>query len=316
MSAVTDPPTIVLDELTQRFDDVTALDGVDGVVPGGRILGLVGRNGSGKTTLLSIIAALRRPTSGEVRIDGRPVWENAALVRDIHLVRGNGDAPESDWPDDRVEDVLGLVATLRPAFDAAYARRLLDALEVPLRSRLPKLSTGKRSAVGIAIGLATRAPVTMFDESTVGLDAPSRYAFYEAVLAEQVARPRTLLLSTHLIEEVERLFESVLLLDRGRILAHDEADALRARGAQLVGPVDVVEDLVAGVEVLDRRRLGPTLACSVYGLLDDALRSRALAAGVEVHGISLQDLVVHLTGAGTVERLRTGSDERSEEVAR
>jgi ABC-2 type transport system ATP-binding protein len=307
-----EPPTIVVDEVTQRFDDVLALDHVDAVLPGGRTIGVLGRNGSGKSTLLGIVAALRRPTSGEVRFDGRPVWEDAALVRATHLVRGNGDLVDSDWPDDRVEDALAFVAAVRRGFDRAYAGRLLEALEVPIRTRLPKLSTGKRSAVGIAIGLASRAPVTIFDESTLGLDAPSRVAFYEALLAEQLERPRTLIVSTHLIEEVERLLQHVLVLDRGRVVASDDAEELRGRGLQLIGPEAAVEDLVAGYDVLDRRRLGGTLAASVHGVLDPTLRERAEHAGVEVHGLSLQDLVVHLTGAGTVEALRASADEPTE----
>ena len=88
----------------------------------------------------------------------------------------------------------------------------------------------------MVVGLAARAPLTIFDESHLGLDAPSRYAFYDELLADYAERPRTVILSTHLIEEVSRLFEEVVIIDRGRLVLHEETDAVRARGVAVTGP--------------------------------------------------------------------------------
>ncbi len=128
-------------------------------------------------------------------------------------------------------------------WDVAYADLLLDLFQLSPRSRVTQLSTGMRSALGIVVGLATRAPLTIFDESYLGLDAPSRYAFYDELLTDYAEHPRTLIISTHLIEEVASLFEEVVIIDRGRLVLHQEADAVRDRGVAVTGPFSTVGDI-------------------------------------------------------------------------
>jgi ABC-2 type transport system ATP-binding protein len=169
------------------------------------------------------------------------------------------------------------------------------------RQKVSGLSRGGRSALGITLGLATRAPLTIFDESYLGLDAPSRYSFYDELLADYLANPRTFIISSHLIEEVGSLFEEVVIIDGGRLVVHDQADALRARGVALTGPAAVVDELLdqvradATLTVLGEQRLGGTKSAMVYGELDEPTRARARAAGLELGPIALQDLFVHLT---------------------
>jgi ABC-2 type transport system ATP-binding protein len=287
------PPGIEIDDLTVRNDRTTALDGLSLRLDGGRIYGLIGRNGSGKTTLLSVLAAFRRPTSGTVRVAGADPFENERLTADICLVREGGDVvPE------RVDRVLALARDLRPRWDDGYARRLLDRFGVPLHRPLPQLSRGQRAAVACVLGLASRAPLTMFDESYLGMDAPARYAFYEELLDDYTAHPRTVIVSTHLVEEFGGLFEEVVMIHRGRLMVHDEADALRARGATLTGPVEEVRRAAAGLTTLRERHLGGIGEVTVYGPLDEERRRAAEAAGVHVEPVPLQDLFVHLTAGG------------------
>lgn len=288
---------IELRDVTQRFGEVTALDGLSVTLDGGRIHGLLGRNGSGKTTLLSIAAAMRRPTSGEALVGGQPVFENPLAASQVCLIRGAGDTVDGDWPDDRVEHALRFAAAMWPRWDDDHAGALLDRFEVPIRSRLGELSRGKRSAVGVVLGLASRAPVTMLDESYLGMDAPSRYVFYDELLEDVLRHPRTIVLSTHLISEVSALFDRVTIIDRGRLLVHDDAEALRGRGVEVTGPADAVDRFVAGDRVLSRRQLGPTAAATIYGEVDDDRRAAASQAGLQLGPIALQDLFVHLTAA-------------------
>ena len=286
---------IAVDGLTLRYDDVTALDELTFSLEGGKIYGLLGRNGSGKTSLLSVLAAFRRATAGHVRIAGQPVFENPEITRQICLIREGGDMVEQDWPDNRIKDMLAFAAYLRPNWDAAYADALLERFGLEPDTRIPALSRGKRAALAVLLGLATRAPVTMFDESHLGMDAPSRYAFYDELLTDFMDHPRTVILSTHLIEEVSSLFEQVVIIDHGRLVLHEEADRLRARGAAVTGPADVVDRFADGLTVLGKKTLGPTKSVMVYGPLDDAYRERARSAGLDIGPIALQDLFVHLT---------------------
>lgn len=289
---------IEVEDLVLRYGDVTALDGVTVTLEEGKIYGLLGRNGSGKTSLLSVLAAFRRQTSGRVRVDGRPVFENWAVTSRISLIRDTGEAVDIGTG----QDVLSFAEGLRPTWDADYARALMDMFKIDPKVSVKNMSKGRRSAMGIIVGLASRAPLTMFDESYLGLDAPSRRLFYDQLLADYLAHPRTIIMSTHLIEEVSALFEEVVIIHRGRVIAHEERDALLSKGVSVTGPAAQVDAFTAGLRVLGSRSLGPTKSAMVYGELDDARRRKAADAGLELGPIEMQDLFIHLTaedGAAT-----------------
>lgn len=285
---------VEVSDLRLRFGNTKALDGLSFRLDGGKIYGLLGRNGSGKTSLLSVLAAFRRATSGQILVGGAEPFENAAVVAQMCLIRESGDVYESE----RISHVLRVARDLRPSFDSDYAGRLIERFNLPMRKRVQALSRGQKSALGCVLGLASRAPLTMFDESYLGLDAPSRYAFYDELLADYSAHPRTIIISTHLIEEVSSLFEEVVLIDRGRLLAHEEAEAMRSRGAAVTGAAEVVDTFVAGLTVLSEQRLGSTKSATVYGALTPEQVRAAKLAGLELGPVSLQDLFVHLTTAG------------------
>ncbi|MBO3094692.1 ABC transporter ATP-binding protein [Cellulomonas dongxiuzhuiae] len=284
--------------VTQRYDDVVALDDVTLTVRPGTITGLLGRNGSGKSTLGSLLAAFRRPTAGCVLVDGEDPWENERVVPGICFVRESGDVLE-DYP---LKDNLAYVSGARPTFSHELAGELMDLFELDPRRKPSKLSRGKKSAFGIVLGLAARAPLTILDEVHLGLDAPSRYAFYETLLADYAEHPRTLILSSHLIGEIEQLLEDVVVLDRGRVLVAQDAETLRAEGLAVTGPAPAVEQFVAGRDVLATQRLGGTVRTTVRGALVEGDERRARDAGLDLGPVPLQDLFVHLT-----DPQRTGS---------
>lgn len=288
-------PGIDVRDLTVRYGDTVAVDGLDLHLAGGRIHGLLGRNGSGKTSLLSVIAAFRRATSGQVSVGGRSVFENPDVVADVCLIRGAGDTVVNDWPDDKVKHALAFAATVRPHWDEALADVLVERFQLSPAARIAELSRGQRSALGITLGLASRAPVTIFDESYLGMDAPSRYAFYDVLLADVAEHPRTVVISTHHIEEVARVFEQVVIIDHGRLVLQGDADDLRGEGATITGAAAAVADFTAGREVLATRHLGPTRSSTVFGALTADERRHATQMGLEVGPVPLQDLFVHLT---------------------
>ncbi|OLT48619.1 ATP-binding cassette domain-containing protein [Cellulosimicrobium sp. CUA-896] len=279
----------------RRRDEAPALGGASLTVRPGTITGLLGRNGAGKTTALALLAGFRRASAGQVLVGPAGAmedpFENPWAVMHTQLVREGGDV----WGDDRAKDTLAHYADARPLWDGDLAAGLLDELEVDLRKKPDEMSRGKRSALGAVIGLASRAPLTIFDEVYLGMDAPSRYAFYDALVADYAEHPRTIVLSSHLIDEVERLFEDVVVVDRGRVLLAEPVEDVRARGVSLVGPADVVEQFVDGRRVLSRQRLGGTAQVTLFGAFDAAQRRRATDAGLELGAVAVQDLFVHLT---------------------
>ena len=291
--------TVRTENLSVRFAGVPALDRLDLRLAPGKIHGLLGRNGSGKSTLAAVLAGFSRPDEGRVLIEGGDLgtpqepYENAVVTSRVCLIRESGDRPEAV----SVKQAIALAAALRPYWDADLAGDLLDRFEVPLNKKIQKLSRGKKSALGVVLGLASRAPLTIFDESYLGMDVPSRNLFYDALLADYTEVPRTVVLSTHLVSEVSAMLEEVVILDNGRLVTQSPVDALRGRGASIVGPAAAVDKFAAGFTVLAEERLGGTKSTTVLGDLDPALLAQATAAGLEIGPVGLQDLFVHLTGA-------------------
>ena len=284
---------VEVQHVTQRFGAVTALDDVSFRLAPEAIYGLIGRNGSGKSTLLSILAAFRKSSAGEVLFNGEPFFECAHLTRQVALIRESVDTVESS---ERVTSALDLARDLRPNWDDAYANDLIDRFQIDRKKKIQHLSRGQRSALGITLGLAARAPLTMFDESHLGLDAPSRLLFYDEVLAEFIRHPRTFILSSHLIEEVAPLFQEVLILHRGKLLLQEETATLVERGITITGRADQVDLFTSGKRVLSSRQLGPTKSATLFEQFNQEDQSRARELGLELGSIGLQDLFVHLTG--------------------
>lgn len=278
--------------LSKAYGGVHALDDVSFSVEEGVICGLLGRNGAGKTTALQVITGHALPTSGSVEVFGRRPFEDRAAMASMCFVKEGQRYPE----DFTVGHVLASGADLLPGWDADFADRLLDRFELPPRRRVKKLSRGMTSALGIVLGLASRAPLTVFDEPYLGLDAAARQIFYDELLADYAERPRTVLLSTHLIDEVADLLERVVVIDRGRVLMDDSVENLRQGAVVATGPSHAVERLMADATVLSRDELGEQARIAGTGRWTADELSGARAAGISVEPASLQQLVVGATG--------------------
>ncbi|SDG76081.1 ATP-binding cassette domain-containing protein [Pelagibacterium luteolum] len=285
-------PTLSLDTVTHRYGDTLALDDVSLTLSNPGIHGLLGRNGSGKTTLMSLVAGLRKASRGAITLDGQPVYENFAATSQICIIRESGDTT-SEWTE-TINDGLTLARDMRPYWDDAYANRLLDRFQLSKKHKVNALSRGQRAKFACLLGLAARAPLTMFDESYLGMDAPTRYDFYDALLEDFMAHPRLILVSSHHIEEIAKLFEEVIIIEDGRVMLHESADALRGRGLTLTGPAAAVDAIAAGANVLSEKTLGSTKMVALYDVAPD-LEERARAAGLETALLPIQDIFVHLT---------------------
>lgn len=284
---------LTLEHVDVRYGDTHALNDVSLSLEANKIHGLIGRNGSGKSTLLACIAAFMKPGSGTVLMDDVALFEEPSLVETVALIREGGDTLDEDAT---IDAALRYAAWFRPHWDAGYADRLVDRFDIPRKTKLSRMSRGQRSSVGIVLGLASRAPLTMFDETYIGMDAPARYAFYDELLRDYVEHPRTIVISSHLVEEVSRLFETVVILHEGRVIAHDNLDVLLQQGASLTGPAETVRRLTSGLNVIGERALGHTLSHTIFGEIGADRLAEARSSRVQVDSVPLQDLFVHLTG--------------------
>jgi ABC-2 type transport system ATP-binding protein len=283
-------PIVRATGLTRRFGDVIAVDHVDFEIHRDRIYGLLGRNGAGKTTLMHLLTGQDFPSSGSLEVFGHAPAENAGVLQRLCFIKES-----QRYPDDfRVKHVLRSAPWFFEDWDEDFATRLIDDFELPLNRRVKKLSRGQLSAVGVIVGLASRAPLTFFDEPYLGLDAVARQTFYDRLLEDYAEHPRTVVLSSHLIDEVANLLEHVLVIDRGRMILDEGADELRESATTLVGPRARVDAFVGSREILHRDAIGGLSSVTVTGLRPDE-RTAAAAAGLELAPVSLQQLVVHLT---------------------
>ncbi|MCH5585243.1 ABC transporter ATP-binding protein [Shimazuella sp. AN120528] len=281
--------------LTKSYGDVTAVHDVSFSIEANKIYGLLGRNGAGKTTLMKIITAQIFATYGEVKVFGEVPYENSHALSQICFIKESQKYPENF----RIMDVLDVAASIFPNWDMEYAYTLIEDFELPLKRRMEKLSRGMLSSVGIIIGLASRAPLTIFDEPYLGLDAVARSLFYDRLIEDYGEHPRTIILSTHLIDEVSRFLEHVIVIDNGKILINEDNDVLRERAITVTGQTTKVESFTAGKDVIDRTPLGGFLSAHVMGELSTEDRKQSEELGLELTPVSLQQLIVHLTSAKT-----------------
>jgi ABC-2 type transport system ATP-binding protein len=282
--------------LSKHFGSVRAVDDVSFSLEHNQITGLLGRNGAGKSTLMNLLTGQEFATRGDIRVfDASPV-ENASVLRHLCFIKESQRYPEDFY----VKHVFTSAPWFFENWDADFAEQLIGEFRLPTDRRIKKLSRGQLSAVGIIVGLASRAPLTFFDEPYLGLDAVARQLFYDRLLEDFAEHPRTVVLSTHLIDEVSMLLEQVLVIDDGKIIINSDAESLRASAATVVGMRAAVDDFVAGREVLHRDGIGG-LASVTVGSLDAHERAAAVAAGLELSPVSLQQLIIKKTGTTTRE---------------
>ncbi|QDQ98662.1 ABC transporter ATP-binding protein [Tomitella fengzijianii] len=278
--------------LGKTYRDVTALDGVSFAIQENTICGVLGRNGAGKTTAMQIITGHAKPSSGSVDVFGRAPFEDRDAMSSMCFVKES-----QRYPDEfKVKHVLASAADLLPQWDQGFADDLLGKFDLPTGRRVKKLSRGMHSMLGIIIGLASRAPVTLFDEPYLGLDVVARQMFYDELLADYAAHPRTIVLSTHLVDEVANLLEHVVLIDGGRVLIDDCAENLRRRAVVATGGTAHIDDLAAGRTELRRETLGTQARVTLQGDFTDDDLARARERGVDIAPASLQQLMIGATG--------------------
>ncbi|GAA2026771.1 ABC transporter ATP-binding protein [Yaniella flava] len=277
--------------VTRRFKNTVALDNVTLNFEKDKIHGLLGRNGAGKTTLMSVMTAQDWPSEGEVRVFGQVPHENEQVLPDICFVR-----EDQRYPEDAL--AKHAFAAARSAFenwDETFAKQLIDDFHVPMKTPIKKMSRGQKSAVGVIIGLASRAPLTVFDEPYMGLDAVARQLFYDLLLQDYSENPRTIVVSSHLIDEIAYLLEHVVVIDQGDIMVDESAEDLADRAVTLVGHGDAVRQVIGNREVLNHEEMGRIVRTTVLGKLSAEERQLVNELDLDLIPVSLQQLIVHMT---------------------
>ncbi|WP_174806580.1 ABC transporter ATP-binding protein [Paenibacillus glycanilyticus] len=286
---------VEVSRLTKSYGNVTAVSEVSFKLEADKIYGLLGRNGAGKTTIMHMITAQLFATSGVLKVFGEEPYENSRVLSQICFIKESQKYPDNYT----VNDVLELSSSLFPNWDREFANDLVKDFQLPLKRKMKKLSRGMHSSVGIIVGLASRAPLTIFDEPYLGLDAVARALFYDRLIEDYSENPRTIVLSTHLIDEVSRLLEHIIVIDGGKVLINEDAEELRGSAYSVAGTATAVESFIAGKTVISREPFGVLLTAGITGRLSEQDRKKADALNLAISPISLQQLIVQLTGKKT-----------------
>lgn len=285
---------IELRNVSLHFGKSVALQDVSLQLEPDKVYGLLGRNGAGKTSMLSLLASFRRPTAGTVLVDGEDPFENDRLMSKIALIWNKKREDE----DEKVGGMLEFAAAYRPNWDDDYARHLTDRFNLPRDTPVKALSRGMLAAMDVVIGLASRTEITMMDEAYLGLDAAYRKIFFQELMEDYIHQPRTFILSTHYIGEVEHLLEDVIILHQGGLMMHSKTEDLLNCGVRVTGEAKKVEEFVAGKRVLSAQSLGNTRSVVLYETLSSEDRGIAAGKGLTLERPPLQDLFVYLTLKG------------------
>jgi ABC-2 type transport system ATP-binding protein len=278
-------------DLRKAFGTTIALDGINLRVEEGRILGLIGPNGAGKTTALNAILGLT-PYQGELRVLGRNPWtERDELMRDVSFIADVAVLPR--WI--RVSQLLDYVAGVHPRFDRAKAEGFLAKTTIKRTSKVRELSKGMVVQLHLALVMAIDATLLVLDEPTLGLDILFRKQFYDSLLNDYFDRRRTIVVTTHQVEEVQDVLTDIMFINNGRIVFECSMEAFESRYAEVT---------VRPEKIAAARELKPIQERQVFGrsmLLFQDVDRRQLATLGDVRTPSIADLFVAVIGNQSVE---------------
>ena len=272
--------------LRKVFGTTVALDGVDLRVDEGRILGLIGPNGAGKTTALNAILGLT-PYEGELRVLGRDPWnERDQLMRDVSFIADVAVLPR--WM--RVSQILDYVAGVHPRFQRAKAEAFLAKTTIQRRSKIRELSKGMVTQLHLALIMAIDAKLLVLDEPTLGLDILYRKQFYDSLLNDYYDRSRTIVVTTHQVDEIQDVLTDLMFIDRGRIVFHCSMEEFETRYLEATVNPENVAAARALKPIHERQALGRSIM-----IFDRADREQVRALG-EVRTPSIADLFIAVMG--------------------
>ena len=277
---------IVLNNITKHYGKICALDHVSLRFEENKIYGLLGRNGAGKSTLLNIIAGRIFPTNGEVTVDGETILDNDRVLRKLFLMN-----EQNYYPDKmKIKTVFQWTKEFYPSFDLDYAQSLAERFELNLSKTTTALSTGYSSIFKLIIALSVNTPYIFLDEPVLGLDANHRDLFYRTLLQKYSEKPCTIIISTHLIEEVSSVIDDIVILNKGKVIKNESCEELLSKGYMISGSAAAVDAYIADKTVLGIDTLGGLKTAYILGAMDNNL-----PINLELSKLDLQKLFIQLT---------------------
>lgn len=283
---------IQIKNITKKYKNVAALDTISFSFEFGKIYGFLGRNGAGKSTLINIIANRIFADEGEVLIDGLASKENMGIHDKIFCMS------ETDLYDEslKVKDHFKWISRFYRDFNVDKANRIASRFNLDTDKKFKALSKGYQSIFKLTVALSLNVPYIIFDEPVLGLDANHRELFYELMLEDYEESEKTIIIATHLIEEVANIIEEVVLIDQGKVLLQETVESLLNRGYTVSGLTEEVDNYCRDKNVIGYDELGPLKLAYILGERTEFPPN----SNLQIANMNLQKLFVKLTERGGV----------------
>jgi ABC-2 type transport system ATP-binding protein len=277
--------------LMKHYGKQTGLNQVTVNIAGEKIIGLIGRNGAGKTSFLRICAGLLRPNAGEIRVWGEQPFDNLRVLSRLIFI-----GEETHYGNQlKLKEVMNLGAIYFPNWDQAFADKVMKRFQLDPAARYKHLSLGTKTQFKVLMGLASRVPLVLFDEPTLGMDAAVRKEFYNILVSDYSERPRTIVISTHLPDEVENLVEEVLLLKDGKVVLQKSIEEMQQYAIRLHGKKDDIDLGIQGKPVLYRENFANNSSVVIQSKSDPKELDWLEALNLHIRKVTFQDLCIYLT---------------------
>lgn len=287
---------IQVKNLTKFYGKVCALDNVSTIFEKGKIYGLLGRNGAGKTTLLNLMTNRLFPTSGDITIDNEKVVENDNAIGKVFYMSEKNLYLNTM----SLKKIFKRTKELYVDFDMDYAILLCDKFGLNSNKKIKTLSTGYNTISKIIITLASNAEILMFDEPILGLDAFHRDLFYKELTTIYIEKQMTIILSTHIIEEISDLLERVIIIKDKRIVIDESVEELLKTVYSVSGSSENVEKYILGKNCINIDQMAAFKSATIIGNMTEEDLNLSAALNLEITKVELQKLFIYLTNVGGV----------------
>lgn len=294
--------SIQVNHLQKNYGKKQAIRNLDLKLHKDQIIGLIGANGSGKTTFFKMCVGLEGITAGEIRILGGDAWKDIAIRSEI--IYSMHDLPVMQT--ERLKNILRCYEIGYPHFDREFAMKMMDLFELPSRKTCKQLSQGMKSLFHFICAMAARCRVTLLDEPFIGIDIEKRKMAYEILLRDYMEYPRTFVISSHNLAELEGVLSEMVLIHQGELVFYQDMDAVREMLCHISGSAERIHSFaeeVSDEELVhqDSGELGDALV--IRGSVKCDMAQKAKQAGLEVAPVAPEDVCVYLTTSGKGKQL-------------
>lgn len=290
--------------LRKKYRNKTAINGLNLELHRNQIIGLIGANGSGKTTFFKMCVGLEAITGGSIEILGGDAWKDIGIRSEV--IYSMHDLPVGDH--EKLKNVIRYYAIAYPHFDKEFAEKMVDLFGLPVKKAYKSLSQGMKSLFHFICAMATRCQVTLLDEPFIGIDIEKRKMAYEILLRDFMEHPRTFVISSHNLTELDRVLSEIVLIHHGELIFYEEMDTVREMLCRVTGSKEEIEHFAEklpldSVVQMDHGELGSALI--LRNSPEENLADIALEAGLEVEAVTPEDVCVYLTSASSTKKLDT-----------